>query len=620
MFRIKAIFSDLTINKSFPIHLDYTNSRMSKKCTVNSQNPASSHNCSSVFNQKNSLFSSTWLQILICLLIASAACIPMLNGTIFFGSDTAFHINRIQALVEALQAGYLRPRIYWGFNYGFGYGAPLFYSDFFLYIPALLELMGLGMIPAYRLFLFLIFFFTAFTMYRLIMSVCPNGRSVAWFGALLYVFCNYVYYDTYHRGAIGEALAYIFIPVVLYAMHSLFYQKKNHLLSLIIGFSGLLLSHNITFFLTCIFFAVVCVIHQNQILKDQKLLIKIITAAAAAFLLTAWFSLPMLEQLNTHLYRISSYFNQGSTLHQSAVHIADLLNVVPLNADRPAIVTVGLGLLILPAWNLLPKLPEKNSFVQEMTIAGYLMLLMTTVLFPWNLFPFMSFIQFPHRFFTLCSAPLCLSAACALQRIPRKEVKLLLACIFLLGIPMQIQKIYSEKGAFDDNTDPQMMKNNYFLQTSKKEWYDVPQLSTPDYLPAGTSINYIDYGRIVNYNGKIIDAIDETNYGQLSFAYQGSGKYTVPLTYYKGYSATAYQNDTAVEKPKCEIDPKTGCVTFYLNHQASQNIMIEVSYSGTNLQEFSEILSSFALFYLLSELTHKLLSKKYSRKKHSSKQ
>lgn len=547
-----------------------------------------------VQSSKEHFSSSFWLQILICILIALIACIPMLNGTIIFGSDTAFHINRIEGLVEAMQAGVIRPRIYWGFNYGFGYGVPLFYSDFFLYIPALLQLMGMGMIPAYRLFLFLIFFSATFAMYKLILSAFPTGQRYAWLGALLYVLCNYVFCDTYQRGAIGEALAYIFVPVVLYAMQDLIYRKGRHWYVLIIGFSGLLLSHNITFFLTCIFFGLFCIIHLKKILKNRRLLAKILAAAAAAFLLTAWFSLPMLEQLHTNLYRVSSYFYDASTLRESAVKLSDLLNVIPLGTDHPAAVTVGLGLLVLPALNLLPHSCRKYPFLREMTIAGYVMLVMTTVLFPWNLFPFMSFIQFPHRFFTVCTAPLCLAAVYALSEIPGQKAKILLACLSLIGIPLQIHELYMEKGAFDDSTEPQMMKNNYFLQATQKEWYDVPQLSTPDYLPANTTINYIDHGRSAELNGAIIKDLDESSYGKLSFAYQGAGTYIVPLTYYKGYSAEVEQNGKILGKPEIRMDAATGCVTFDLPDLPSEGTVIHVRYRGTQTQRLSAACSIMA--------------------------
>ncbi|NCB33954.1 MAG: hypothetical protein EOM64_08780, partial [Erysipelotrichia bacterium] len=270
-----------------------------------------------------------WLRIILgCLVLALLFCIPMLNQTFINGSDTSFHINRIISLSESIQNGDIYPRVFWNQNYQFGYGSPMFYSFFFLYIPALFHLWGMAILDTYRCLLYLIAFFSAFTMYMLSNKVSKNEPS-AWISALLYLFNPFFYSNVYKRGAVGEELAYIFIPVVLLAAYELFYTRKknNGCQLLMIGFSGLLLSHNITFLIMIGLFAVIALINIRKLVKKPRMLMIIFLAAGSTIALTAFFSFPMLEQLSQHAYRISNYFSSDNTMASAAMNLQNLFSL-----------------------------------------------------------------------------------------------------------------------------------------------------------------------------------------------------------------------------------------------------------------------------------------------------
>src|SRR3712207_2335194 len=105
-------------------------------------------------------------KLLVCLTVALLFCIPILKGSFRVGPDTAFHINRIISLAEAMKNGDYFPRIFFNQNYNFGYGSPLFYSIIFLYPSALLSLMGFSPYYVYAFTVFGIAFFSALTMYN----------------------------------------------------------------------------------------------------------------------------------------------------------------------------------------------------------------------------------------------------------------------------------------------------------------------------------------------------------------------------------------------------------------------------------------------------------------------
>ena len=77
--------------------------------------------------------------------------------------DIYFHIKRVESLVIAIQNGDFFPRIFPYFYDDYGYAVSLFYSDFFLYIPALLTLAGMNVLTSYKVYNVLIVTATVFS-------------------------------------------------------------------------------------------------------------------------------------------------------------------------------------------------------------------------------------------------------------------------------------------------------------------------------------------------------------------------------------------------------------------------------------------------------------------------
>ena len=62
--------------------------------------------------------------------------LPMLTDLLFSGDDLNFHLTRILTLADSLSAGIIIEPIQTGVYNGYGYAAPLFYGQLFLYLPA----------------------------------------------------------------------------------------------------------------------------------------------------------------------------------------------------------------------------------------------------------------------------------------------------------------------------------------------------------------------------------------------------------------------------------------------------------------------------------------------------
>lgn len=538
----------------------------------------------------------TWLiHFLICLTAALLVSLPLANGTVAMGSDTSFHIDRIEALHQAMEEGILYPKIFWNQNYGYGYGSPLFYSDFFLIIPAWFRHLGMGILPAYRLFLFVVFFFQAVFMCRLASDVIRKNYLSTAAAVLMYVFSSYLFTTIYNRGALGEAQAAVFVPVVLHGIYRIFYRKSDYraVFELMLGFSGLLLSHNITFFLMEIWFVIWCLVHIRRILKEKKILVLLLTAEFGAFLLTAWFSLPMLEQLQTKVYRISSYFNDAQTLTEHAVWLKDIFTFFPYNHDLLEGAN-GLGETILPFMIIFLPKRKRGGFALEMAVSGYVLLWMTTAYFPWRLFPFMSFLQFPHRLFIVNSAMLALSAGYVFAWFPvvksvHREASMTICGLLLVTMFLQINSQFNYKGVYTDDTPESVYHDATVYFPDVDNWYNVAEISSPDYLPANTEIVYTAK-RIIRH-GDMNDSVFDEDISTMSWHYDGGGEYCFPKTWYKGMRVSVEDNGRELLHVPTKRDEKTGCVLFELPDDLPSDSRIVLYYEGTILQKITRLVS-----------------------------
>ncbi len=187
-----------------------------------------------------------FLVILVCLLVWATK--SMVKPGLFTSHDSESHVTRIIAFDEALKDGQFPPR--WASRYFGGIGSPVlmlnyqlpyFIAEFFLIVTG-------SPYDAYKYTLAGSFIVSGILAYFafLTLPVIPLEKSkiptyhaqlAAFCAAFLYTWAPYRFLDIYVRGALGESFAFMFPPLILWAIH-----KKSYPL-LIIGLSGLFLSH-----------------------------------------------------------------------------------------------------------------------------------------------------------------------------------------------------------------------------------------------------------------------------------------------------------------------------------------------------------------------------------------
>ncbi|MDG2987380.1 hypothetical protein KNP41_07970, partial [Latilactobacillus curvatus] len=97
--------------------------------------------------------------------IAMVAIVYLQPNKILSGSDYHFHMNRIENLALSIKQGEWFPRISYFFIGGMGYAAGLFYPDAFLYLPAILRVVGLSIKESFIVFAIAINFSTFLITY-----------------------------------------------------------------------------------------------------------------------------------------------------------------------------------------------------------------------------------------------------------------------------------------------------------------------------------------------------------------------------------------------------------------------------------------------------------------------
>lgn len=239
------------------------------------------------------------------------AFFPYLTDYFSNGADIMFHWLRIEGLKETLMQGDqfpVRVQSYWLYDHG--YAVSSFYSDVFLMIPAILRLIGFSLMNAYKMFVFVVMTATAWIAYYSFKR-CTGHTYAALFGSVIYVLAPYRIYNFYNRGAVGEYLAMVFLPLVISGMYRLYTEdtdKKEYSKAkwpLIIGLTGILQSHLLTCEMTAVFMAFICVIFLKRTFRKQTFM-QLLQAAALCLLLNVWFWLPLLHMMRNDTYLLSN--------------------------------------------------------------------------------------------------------------------------------------------------------------------------------------------------------------------------------------------------------------------------------------------------------------------------
>ena len=390
--------------------------------------------------------------------------------------DLMIHFSRVEGLANGLKAGYFPVRIYPDLMNDYGYAFPIFYPDFFLYIPAVLRVFGVSTFLGYKVLIFLIHLVTAYSGW-FAYSRLTKSRRWGLIAAILYTLAPYRLMDTYVRSALGESLAMAFLPLWLYSVHELLRGDYKKWIWSVLSFTCLLRSHLLTTELAVLFTVVLAVFSVNKLL-DGKRLLTILLAGVCTLGLNTGFLVPFMDHLgyDYNVFLEAAGTLSGSTLQGPrlfAFNVSDIMSARLYYFDSKQnfswILGLGLvaGCLCLVAAGILhgkEKLPGYRKARKSMLL-GVFFVYLSTKFFPWDLVfqvewlrNITSILQFPWRLLAFAMLFLPVTAAYGFEQLFQEHKLRQFFLVLALGFSALCAIVYLD--AYYGQAKPSIFKNS----------------------------------------------------------------------------------------------------------------------------------------------------------------
>lgn len=224
-------------------------------------------------------------------IMGSIPLLNLLHPGLPITHDGQDHVARIANFYQSLSEGNIVPRWAGNLNWGFGHPILMFLYPLPSYSASLVHALGIPLVESVKVVFGLAFILSGITMFLFLRNLL--GEKAAVVGAVLYMFAPYRFVDFYVRGAIGEHVAFLFIPLVFYFLLKL--SKRVSYLYIFGGalsLFGLLLSHNAISLMVIPLFLVYSLILVNNSKNKKQLTICYFLITAIGFGLSSFFLLP----------------------------------------------------------------------------------------------------------------------------------------------------------------------------------------------------------------------------------------------------------------------------------------------------------------------------------------
>jgi len=206
--------------------------------------------------------------------------------------DGQDHVARIANFFLSLSEGNIVPR--WAGNLNWGYGHPILMFLYPLpsYIASFFKFIGFSFVDSTKMVFGTTFIASVLAMYLWANAVW--GKKVGFIAALLYGFAPYRFVDLYVRGAIGEHVAFIFPPLIMYCIYKMAKNRQYwYFVGLSLAVAFLILSHNaISIMFLPIFGAYILYLYFTEAQKNKTFLIVSFLSIVFGFFLSAFFWVP----------------------------------------------------------------------------------------------------------------------------------------------------------------------------------------------------------------------------------------------------------------------------------------------------------------------------------------
>lgn len=526
-------------------------------------------------------------------LITIFASLPLFTDYILSSGDVIYHLNRIEGLKDGILSGQFPVRIAPKWLENNGYASAVFYPEIMLLPAALLRMIGFTVTASYQIYIFLINLLTAVIACYCFGKMFKN-TYIGLLCSMLHTLSIYRIFNTYTKGSLGEMLAMVFLPLIVYGFYRVFTQdpeEKNYkwcFVPLTIGFCGLIQTHLLTCELVGGFTILLCLILWKKVFRKETFLVLAKTVIWST-LICAWFIIPFLDYMVTGDFVIQNV--SARTIQERGLYIAHLFTATPFYGGNTqfqytgmvgtAAVGVGFALLvILLVWMYLWIAENRDGWEKSLTtgerglgkiaaVFSIVAMIMSLNLFPWDwiqskhsvLATLVSSLQFPTRVLTIASVLLVTLAGVVCKYVMSLE-KEVWKHLFVGGVC--ILTVMTSLFTLNDH----LYKGNY-LKIYNAAGMGYGYISGAEYLPYGTDQSQLVFRNPQSSENVLIDAYEKGALrADVICRNEGTedGVLVLPLLYYKGYQAY----DAATGEKMQVFDGE--------NHSVS--VIVPVGYTG----------------------------------------
>jgi hypothetical protein len=469
---------------------------------------------------------------LVLLLLVTPAFSLMLRSGIFTMHDP--HLFRIYEFNRCIQDRVFPCR--WAPDSGKGYGEPLFnfYAQFPYWITASFHLTGFSLIDSAKAAFILSLMASAGAMYLFARRFWGSWGGLV--SAVFYIYAPYRAVDVWVRGALPEALAFIFYPLILLFL-DLYLQTRKTVYCLLFSFALALLitTHNLSFLMFIPFLFVYWLFRSWQG-REIKNLIGLMPAGIFALALSAYYLLPVMFES-----RLITLADTTTGYYDYHIHFTRLYELfisrywgygASLWAQKFLSVSIGQLHWIIPLLLLFYVVIKKKLFSPItinyllFTVLGVVALFLThgKSSFIWNFLPVFKYIQFPWRFLSVAVFFLSLASGFAAQFITKKYLNILVISVILINFSFFRPDIWR------NITDSQ--------EYSGALWDEGRSSSLTDFWPKTAEVPVtFSSGRVSTVYGEatVTDFQIKSNSASLSVSATAPSRITLPIVYFPGW-------------------------------------------------------------------------------------
>ncbi len=488
---------------------------------------------------ENFLIKNSFLVILV--LSTPAIWALLVHG--FYGASDDLHIAWLEQLDVTLRAGQFPPRFVPDLSFGFGY--PLFNFVFPLpfYLGEIFHLFGLSFVDSVKTVFLLSIPLSGYFMYKFLKEHTSFWLALA--GAAIYIYTPYRSTDIYVRGAFGEALAFIFPPLIAWAATKISKEKSWKWVGILgLGVTGLILSHNIMAYMFIPFLLIFALIIGFNL--------KTFYGFALGLLISIYFWLPAIVESGLMKYdTVFNFIDHFPTLKQLVTPYFGYGASVPGPYDGMSFFLGAVNIvLIVSALVLVKKLTKVSVWALGMIAVSIFMMNFRST-FLWQNLPLIPYFQFPWRFLSLTTFATSILVIIFDKFKYAKQVGIALI-VGVIALNFSFFKPHDFLGRTDEyyinRYIPSPIASSEYLKTGE-EYLRLPKATekrptevSPDKKLSSTFevnsetpkiLDYYKYyfpGWEVKIDGKRVEAYAGKPYGQIEFKVP-AGKHTVNIAF-----------------------------------------------------------------------------------------